>query len=203
MDWMFEHFMNWTRSLHLTEPAIVIGHSLGGYLALEYARRVSAWTRGLILVNPFYSLSQLPLILRRTYRHPTLSGFIASRLPEWIFRIVVDVTSMSMGHSTGALHSLPEHIRAQTALDYTRTAAGVYNLLNTGEDLTTHLSSISTPTLVVWGDRDQTLAPVSFSKLVKAMPHAKGLTINAGHVPHQSNAAEFNQMTLEFLRGLA
>jgi pimeloyl-ACP methyl ester carboxylesterase len=202
MDWMFEHFMNWTRSLHLTEPAIVIGHSLGGYLALEYARRVSAWTRGLILVNPFYSLSQLPLILRRTYRHPTLSGFIASRLPEWIFRIVVDVTSISMGHSTGALHSLPEHVRAQTAIDYTRTAAGVYNLLNTGEDLTTHLSSISTPTLVVWGDHDQTLAPASFTKLVNTMPHAKGLTINAGHVPHQSNAEEFNQMTLEFLRGL-
>jgi len=202
MDWMFEHFTHWMRSLHLTEPAIIVGHSLGGYIALEYARRVSAWTRGLILVNPFYSLSQLPLMLRRTYRHPTLSGFIASRLPEWIFRIVVDVTSMSMGHSTGALHSLPEHIRAQTATDYTRTAAGVYNLLNTGEDLTEHVSSISTPTLVVWGDHDQTLAPASFSRLVKTMPHAKGLTVNAGHVPHQSNAPEFNQMVMAFLRGL-
>ena len=56
-DWMFEHFMTWMRSLHLTEPAILIGHSLGGHIALEYARRVSAWTRGLILVNPFYSRS--------------------------------------------------------------------------------------------------------------------------------------------------
>src|SRR5512140_3263507 len=32
MDWMYEHFSNWVRSLHLTEPAILIGHSLGGYL---------------------------------------------------------------------------------------------------------------------------------------------------------------------------
>jgi pimeloyl-ACP methyl ester carboxylesterase len=203
MDWMFDHFMHWMRSLHLTEPAIIVGHSLGGYIALEYARRVSAWTRGLILVNPYYSLSQLPLMLRRTYRHPTLSGFIASRLPEWMFRIVVDVTSVSMGHSSGAIHSLPEHIRAQTAIDYTRTAAGAYNLLNTGEDLTAHLSSISAPTLVVWGDRDQTLAPASFTKLVNTMPHAKGLSVNAGHVPHQSNAFEFNEMVLMFLRGLA
>lgn len=202
MDWMFEHFMHWMRSLHLTEPAIIVGHSLGGYIALEYARRVSAWTRGLILVNPFYSLSQLPLILRRTYRHPNLSGLIASRLPEWMFRIVVDITSISMGHSTGAIHSLPEHIRAQTALDYTRTAAGVYNLLNTGEDLTVHLSSISTPTLVVWGDRDQTLAPASFLKIAEVMPQAVGKTIQAGHVPHQSNAKEFNQIVLEFLQGL-
>ena len=202
MDWMLEHFMHWMRSLQLTEPAIVIGHSLGGYLALEYARRVSAWTRGLILIDPFYSLSQLPLMLRRTYRHPTLSGFIASRLPEWIFRIVVDLTSISMGYSTGAIHSLPEHIRAQTAVDYTRTAAGAYNLLNTGEDLTKHLSSISTPTLVAWGENDQTLAPASFSKMVESMPHAKGFAVNAGHVPHQSNAPEFNQIALEFLKRL-
>jgi pimeloyl-ACP methyl ester carboxylesterase len=202
MEWMFEHFMNWMHSLHLTERAIVIGHSLGGYLALEYARRVSAWTRGLILIDPFYSLSQLPVLLRRTYRHPTLSGLVASNLPEWMFRIVVDITSMSMGHSNGGAHSLPERIRAQTALDYTRTAPGVYNLPNTAPDLAAHLSSISTPTLVVWGDNDQTLAPASFSKMVAAMPHATAKALPAGHVPHQSHAEEFNAMVLEFVRGL-
>ena len=51
MDWLFEHFLRWMKSLHLTQPAILIGHSLGGYIALEYARRVSAWTRGLVLVT--------------------------------------------------------------------------------------------------------------------------------------------------------
>ena len=114
----------------------------------------------------------------------------------------MDITSMSMGHSTGAIHSLPEHIRAQTALDYTRTAPGAYNLINTGADLTSNLFSISVPALVVWGDHDQTLAPTSFHKIVEAMPHAKGLSLQAGHVPHQSNAPEFNQMVLEFLQGL-
>ena len=202
MEWLYEHFEHWMRSLRLTEPAIVIGHSLGGYIALEYARRVSAWTRGLILVDPFYSLLQLPVLLRRTYRHPTLSGFVTGRLPEWVFRVVVDLTSVSMGHSTGALHALPEHIRAQTALDYTRTAPGVYNIPNTGEDLTEHLHSISRPTLVVWGERDQTLAPSSFHKLVELMPHATGRSIRAGHVPHQSNAEWFNAQVLEFLREL-
>jgi pimeloyl-ACP methyl ester carboxylesterase len=202
MDWIFEHFADWMCSLHLTEPAILIGHSLGGYMALEYARRVSAWTRGLILVNPFYSLSQLPLLLRRTYRHPNLSGVVASRLPEWMFRFVVDVTSMSMGHGSGALHSLPEHVRAQTALDYTRTAPGVYNLPNTGEDLTRYLPTISTPTLVVWGERDQTLAPSSFPRMLELMPHATGKSIRAGHVPHQSDSKWFNQQVLDFLNNL-
>jgi pimeloyl-ACP methyl ester carboxylesterase len=53
MDWLLDHFFDWMKSLHLTEPAILVGHSLGGYIALEYARRVSAWTRGLVLINPF------------------------------------------------------------------------------------------------------------------------------------------------------
>jgi pimeloyl-ACP methyl ester carboxylesterase len=116
---------------------------------------------------------------------------ISLQLPEWMFRLVVDVTSIGMGHSSGAIHALPDHIRAQTALDYTRTASGVYNVPNTMSDLTNHLSSISLPALVVWGSRDQTLAPSSFPKLVDAMPRAEGKSIRAGHVPHQSNAKEF------------
>jgi pimeloyl-ACP methyl ester carboxylesterase len=202
IDWVFEHFLHWITSLRLTEPAILIGHSLGGFVALEYARRFIAWTRGLILVNPFYSRLQLPPLLRRSYSNRNIRGIIAERTPQWMFRAIVDVTSRAMGHSAGALHSLPEHVRAQTALDYTRTAAGVYNIPNTMGDMTDHLRSISVPTLVVWGDQDQTLAPASFPKLVNAMLRAEGKSIQAGHVPHQSNAEEFNTMVMEFLRGL-
>ncbi len=202
IDWLFDHFLHWITSLRLTEPAILIGHSLGGYIALEYARRFSAWTRGLILVSPFYSRLQLPPLLRRSYSNRNLRGIIAEHTPQWMFRVVIDITSRAMGHSAGALHSLPQHIRAQTALDYTRTAPGVYNLPNVIVNLTEYLPSISLPTLVVWGDRDQTLAPSSFPKVVQSMPRAQGVSLRAGHVPHQSNAAEFHPIVLDFLRRL-
>lgn len=203
MDWLFEHFNGWMKSLRLTEPAILIGHSLGGYLALEYARRVSAWTRALVLVDPLYSLTQLPPLLRRTYRRPHLSSFIVERTPGWIFRLIVDVTSLALGHSSGALHSLPERVRAQTALDYARTSPGVYNVINNSRDLNGNLSSISIPTLVVWGEKDQTLAPSSFPALVKKLPRAMGKSLPAGHVPHQSHPDEFNRIVLEFLKTLS
>ncbi len=130
MDWVLDHFSNWMKSLRLTEPAILVGHSLGGYIALDYARRVSAWTKGLILIDPFYSLTQLPSLLRRTYGRSNLSGFIAGHTPAWMFRLIVDMTSLAVGHSTGALHALPEKVRVQTALDYTRTSPGFYNVLS-------------------------------------------------------------------------
>ena len=202
MDWLLHHFSSWMRSLHLTEPAILVGHSLGGYIALDYARRVSAWTRGLVLINPLYSLSQLPPLLRRTYRRPHLSSFIVGKTPPWLFRLIVEMTSVAMGHSTGALHSLPERIRAQTALDYARTSPGVYSVINSGLDWNGDLQNISIPSLVVWGDRDRTLAPSSFHKLVNQMPGAVGKAMRAGHVPHQSNADEFNPLVLDFLAKL-
>ena len=203
MEWLYEHFSKWIRSLHLTEPAILIGHSLGGHIALEYARHDSIWTRGLVLVNPFYARSQLNTFLRRPYSKRNLRGLIAGKTPEWLYRAFVDIGSVAMRSDNRALHSLPERIRAQTALDYKRTAPGIYNVPNTIEDLTDHVSSILTPTLVVWGERDQTLTPSSFPKLVHAMPRAAGKSFRAGHVPHQSNAQEFNRVVMEFIQGLA
>jgi len=202
MDWIFDHFVNWMTSLRLTEPAILIGHSLGGHIALEYARRFSAWTRGLILVDPFYSRSQLPLLLRKTYGSRNLNGLVISRTPEWMLRAFVDATSVAFGHSAGALHSLPEHVRAQTALDYKRTASGVYNIPNIISDQSEYLSSISFPTLIVWGEQDKTLSPASFPQMINNMPRARGRSFRAGHVPHQSHAGEFNAEVLKFLREL-
>ena len=202
MDWLLDHFTGWMDSLNLTEAPILIGHSLGGYIALEYTRRASSGTRGLVLVNPLYSLSQLPRLVQRTYRRPHLSSFIVEKTPGWIFRFIVDMSSMAMGQRTGALHSLPERIRAQTALDYARTAPGIYNVLNNAQDLSPHFPSLSHPSLVVWGDRDQTLAPSSFTKMVNEMPGATGRSIRAGHVPHQSHIQEFNQMIIDFLRNI-
>lgn len=202
MDWVFEHFFQWMRSLRLTEPAILIGHSLGGHVALEYARRVSAWTRGLILVNPFYSPSQLPALLRKTYSRPQLSEFLLGKVSEKWFRFFVHVSSAAIGHSVGALRTLPERIREQTILDYKRTAPGVYHIPSAISDMTESLHDVNTPALVVWGDQDKTLTPSSFTRLVSTLPKARAEILPAGHVPHQSHAEIFNQMVLKFLREL-
>ncbi len=202
MDWIFRHFFNWVESLHLREPAILIGHSLGGHVALEHARRAPGRTRGLILVDPFYSSAQLPRLLRETYRRARLGQLAVHGMPEKLFRFFVDVSSLAMGHSVGALHSLPERIRAQTVLDYKRTAPGAYHIPNVLPDMAPYLHEINVPALVVWGDRDQALAPSSFDQLVEALPKARGEALRAGHVPHQSHAADFNQMVMKFLKEL-
>jgi pimeloyl-ACP methyl ester carboxylesterase len=202
MDWIFEHFFAWMKSLRLTEPAILIGHSMGAHVALEYARRVSAWTRGLILVAPFYSRSQLPFVLRNAYGRPNLTEFIVERTPAWLFRLVVEMSSVAIGHGVGALRSLPQRARLQTVQDYKRTAPGIYHVPNVITDMDGQLHEINTPALVVWGDRDKTLSPSSFPRLVEALPRGRGEMLRAGHVLHQTHADEFHQVVLKFLEEL-
>jgi pimeloyl-ACP methyl ester carboxylesterase len=199
MEWIFEHFFEWMKSLRLREPAILIGHSLGGHVAMEYARRVSAWTRGLILVAPFYSRLQLPFLLRKTYARRNLSEWIVGRTPDWLFRRFVELSSGAIGHGLGALRSLPEKARLQTVLDYKRTAAGIYHVPNLIPDMSAHLHEIDIPTLVIWGDQDRTLMPSSFPRLVAGLPKGRGEMLHAGHVLHQSHAGDFNRIVTKFL----
>lgn len=201
VDWLAAHLQAWMDSLCLEQPPALVGHSLGGYLALDFARRFPERTRALVLINPFYSLEQLPAWLRSAYRHRQV-GHLVYRAPQWLFRAVIDLTSLAMGHAGGAIHGLPKEVRYQTALDYARTAPGVYNVLGTLVDLSPFFPTILTPTLVLWGARDQTLAPSSFRRLLAALPNARGASIPSGHIPHQSNPDWVNAQIIEFLSRL-
>jgi pimeloyl-ACP methyl ester carboxylesterase len=113
------------------------------------------------------------------------------------------MSSVAIGHGVGALRSLPEKARQQTILDYRRTAPGIYHVPNVIPDMNEYLQEISTPTLVVWGDRDRTLSPASFPRLVRALPKGQGEMLRAGHVPHQSHAEVVNQIVMRFLKELS
>lgn len=196
---VFAHFSAWINSLQLEEPLILVGHSLGGYLSIQYALRYPQRVRALVLGDPFLSLAQLPFYLRLHYRYPIFNPAMLEHLPEWIFRRVIDLTSLSIRNG----YVLTEEVRMQTAADYKRANPGIFNILHTVQDLTSRLSSVSRSTLLLWGERDQTLAPAFFEKILKAIPNASGSGIpGAGHVPHQSHPAEFNRRVLEFIQTL-
>lgn len=200
--WVLRHLEAWIDSLNLKEPPVLVGHSLGGYLALRYALRQPERVRALVLVNPFYRIEQLPGLLRRTYRRPTLNALVVERTPGWLFHWIINVTNVALGRTGGSTATLSDSVRLQTALDYKRTAPGAFNLPNTVFDLTLELPQLHHPTLILWGDRDQTLAPRFFPPLLEALPNARGQAMSGGHVPHQSNTEEFNRLVLAFLKTL-
>jgi pimeloyl-ACP methyl ester carboxylesterase len=194
---------DWIDSLTLAQPAVLIGHSLGGYLALQFALQQPERVRALVLVNPFYTQNQLPAVLRFFLRRPLMNINLIERTPYWLFRLLIDVTSLQFGSSNELSHSLPEAVRIQTALDYKRAAAGIYNIPRTLHDLTSDLRHIQQPTLVIWGARDQTIDPKTFPVLVEQLPDVRREVLpQCGHVPHQCHAHEFNQKVFDFLDSL-
>ncbi|NOY98929.1 MAG: alpha/beta hydrolase [Chloroflexi bacterium] len=201
MERVFEHMAAWIDSLGLDEAPVLIGHSLGGYLALAYALRFEERVRALILTNPFYRLEQLSPTMQVISRRQLLNTTLIERTPYWMFRALVDLSSLNLNLGNGGGgHLLSETVRVQTALDYKRAAPGIFNLPRTLRDLTPNLPRLTKQTLVVWGLHDRTLYPPSFPKLVDMLPNARGETIEAcGHVPHQCHVAQFNRLVLDFL----
>ena len=203
---IFKHMAEWIDTLTLDEPAILIGHSLGGYVSLQYALQYPERVRALILANPFYTQSQLPQILRLFLRRPLLNSAVIKSTPYWFFRLLVDASSLQFGNSQigrskEITHCLPENVRIQTALDYKRAAPGIYNIPRTVHELA--LSNIRQPTLVIWGAHDQTIDPKTFPLLVENLPNARGEVMPfCGHVPHQCHANEFNKKVFDFINAL-
>jgi len=201
---VFDHFSDWIDSLQVNEPMTLIGHSLGGGLALMYALRYPERVKALVLVNPFYDIKQLSPAIQSPFLRQLLGASIIDLTPYWLFRIFVDITSFNFYIGDREAHTLPEHIRYQTALDFTRASSGIYNIVHTLPYMTSDLSRIHQPTLLLWGKRDQTLTPSSFSKLETLLPNvvASHIMPICGHIPHQCHPDKFNPHVMEFLKKL-
>lgn len=204
VDNTFGHFSKWIDSLEINEPMTLVGHSLGGGLSLLYALKYPERVKALVLVNPFYDIRQLPPMLQKVFRHQLINTNLIDMTPYRVFRFFVDMTSFNyyIGHRES--HVLPEHIRYQTAVDYKRAASGIYNIPRTLPSMELDLSLLNQPTLLIYGGRDQTLAPSSFPQLEKSLPNVVDTHILpiCGHVPHQCHPETFNPYVMKFLKSL-
>jgi pimeloyl-ACP methyl ester carboxylesterase len=198
IDRIFEHLERWINSLQLDQPLTLVGHSLGGYLAIEYALRYPERVRALVLTDAFYTLDQLSPLLRFHYKRPLINLGLISYAPEWLIRLSIELGGLFIRN--GYVVPKSKAARAQTANDYKRSSPGIYNILSTTRDLTPVLAQVAAPVLVIWGAHDQSLSPKYFTKLAATMPNTRVVTIHSGHVPHQSHADEFNRHVLAFLR---
>jgi len=200
---VYLHLRGWIDTLFPDEPVFLIGHSLGGYLSLIHALQNPDNVKGLVLVNPYFSIQQMSTFLQIVFRSQLLNTALIERTPYWLFRIIIDFSSLEQSYKKAMRHSLPEQVRIQTALDYKRAAPGIYNIPRTMIELGEQLHEMAIPTLMICGTQDRTLDPKSFSNLAKLLPNVTYVPIpNCAHVPHQSDAAIFNPLVLNFLNNL-
>lgn len=187
---------DWIDSLHLAQPPILVGHSLGGYLSLVYTHRHPEDVAGMVLIDPLYTPEQLSPLIRLARRRPELGVKTMRAVPEWLINLL-------LGWDASSAAEFSPEVRQQIANDYKRASPHFVYITRDIPDLTPILPEIEQPTRVIWGERDLTLEPDSFPRLVDNLKHASGFPIlSCGHQPHIGKPELVNHLVLEFALSL-
>lgn len=170
------------------QKAAIVGHSMGGYVALAFARRYPERVTGLGLVSS-QVLADAP------------------ERKEGRYKSAADVAANGIGSVVDAMTSKftsDERLQAQAraSMERQQPAAYIGALRAMAErlDSTDLLSSFHFPVVVIHGDADA-LIPIDRAREVKAaLPQAHLLEIpGAGHIP----MLEAKERTAEALKTLA
>lgn len=166
--------------------ATLVGNSLGGWIALDFAAQHPDMVDKLVLVDAAGLAWQGPVTV--DLNPSSLTGW--RTLLESLFydkKIVTDAF---------ALQVFTDHLRNNDGYTIQRTVANF--LQPQFED--GKLASIHAPTLVVWGRNDELISVSRGEKLRDGIAGAKLVVFEqCGHVPQIEKPAEFNQALLEFL----
>lgn len=196
-----DYLHQWMTSLEIQHP-VLLGHSMGGYLSLQYTMNHPQAVRGLILADPLYGSHQFYIshqFGRRMLSSPHMrrvGEFIFRHIPIWLIEASHHWPPPDISHSPAAL-------RRQIVFDHRRADPRIVRTIALIDDLRPHLSQVTVPSLVTWGSRDQLLSPESFETLVELLPVAQRYRfVDAGHHPHLARTQSFVELVLTFLRRL-
>jgi pimeloyl-ACP methyl ester carboxylesterase len=191
---LYQHFIDWTDEIEPDQKVTLIGHSMGGLIALYYGIEYPSRVSRIVLIDPFYTRNQLNPVLRSINKRSDWYQKALEISPQWLIHAII---SMDVN---GLIH-FEERTRQQIAEDYKRASPLVVHIPGSIPDVIEDIKKIQIPTLVVWGSNDATLNPRSFPQLVHTLPNGQGSSLEgAGHQPHLSQPKRFNQLVLDFLQ---
>lgn len=190
---VYATFEDWIWGLNLKSPLNLISHSLGGYLSLEFSRKHPELVNKVVLINPFFKSDQLSPGLRLLRKTSAISTRLLDLAPFSLLQALVSLSPVYMkGFSPQA--------RQQIAIDLKRASPQILNLARDVPDLTPRLLEITTPTLLIWSDRDRTLSPSSYPALAKRLQNVTIRRIErSGHQPHITHSDEVINLVMEYL----
>lgn len=199
IDDMADDVIDLLDALQLTEPLVVGGLSMGGYIALSLALRYPERLRGLILIDtkagadtPEAAANRLNLARQVEETHST-AAVVDGMLPR-IF------SSVTREHRPEAI----EMIHERMVKTHPRAVAGALRGMAARPDRTGDLPRIAVPTLVLVGEDDAVTPPADARLMAESIPNARYEVIpNAGHLAPVENPEATSRAILAFLDGLA
>jgi 3-oxoadipate enol-lactonase len=180
-----------------SEPVVLVGHSFGGYVALELYRRHPGQFRALVLADTRSEADDPPT---RAKRIATVE-----RLADPAEGLDIEATTRSLLAPATWTAEDPVVDTVRSIVQSARTPAivGMLRAIAGRADLTPVLPQISVPTLVVWGEEDQLIPPSQTQSMVFRIRASSGVGIpGCGHLPFLESPDAFARTLDDFLARL-
>lgn len=151
---------------------MIVGHSLGALVAVEYAKRYPFLTQALILCSPpLYHIDEetkrlLPssdAVLREMYR-------LAKKNPEQFLRL--SALAARLGLTNKSFHLTTEG----TDVYMNALEASIINQTSLSDALSLHV-----PTIILYGKFDPIVVPKNFRMIAKRNPHITVMSVLSAH----------------------
>jgi pimeloyl-ACP methyl ester carboxylesterase len=181
------------------ERAALIGHSMGGNVAIELVLARPALIHRLVLVDPAAHSTEMPLY-NSSARINTLQRWAALR------------TGMALAQKVGVVgRYVPHRHRGGFVLPALRRASflahhdvdALHQQLESlfANPIGARLPELRVPTLVISGEFDPLVPPAHSRRVADAIPGARYAVVRrAGHNPMDERPREFEQILLAFLQ---
>jgi pimeloyl-ACP methyl ester carboxylesterase len=200
-------FARWVESLldALEIPsAHVLGHSMGGRVAIEVGIRRPDRTRGLVLMTPSLAWRKSKFwapYLR--FVRPELGALQPAPKPivDRIVRSFVPGSDSDHWSAAGVDEFLRSFYSPRGRAAFYAAARNIYLEESEGSNgFWTRLEALQPRTLFIWGRFDQ-LVPIAFERHVKqALPDARHVEIDCAHVPQVERPQQTHRAVVDFLR---
>lgn len=176
-----------------TGPAILVGHSMGGYVALAFVKAFPQAVRGLVLVGTKAGAdSPAGAAARRA---------TAEKVQAEGTAVVVEAMAPKMLSESNPDAAMAASVRGFMSPAKPEGVIGALLGMAERPAAGTWLGKIRVPTLVITGADDTLIPPSDSEALAKAIPGARlHLVPRAGHLVAFERPGEFNSALREWLK---
>jgi 3-oxoadipate enol-lactonase len=197
MNMVADDTIGFIDALGISEPVIICGLSLGGYMLGQLFQKYGKRLSGLIFTATRASPDSVEAKLNR-------DRLVALARQSGLQAVVEDVLPKFMSPKT--YQSRPELVAKVREIMRTTSLDGVVgDLLGMRERLDTHdlLRKVTVPALVIHGADDQLISLSEGERIRDTIPGARMCVIpDAGHLPNLEQPELFNQAVIEFIQQL-
>lgn len=178
---------------------VLVGLSMGGYIAFEFLRRWRSRVRALVLMDTRAEADTPEARMSRDAAAATAREQGAGAIAEAMLPKVLGASTLDGAPAT------VERLRAMMAATPVPGIVGALGAMRDRPDSTSLLPElVGLPTLVIVGDEDEVTPPAQAKAMAEAIPGASLVVVrSAGHVPPVERPAETTDALLGFLAGLA